>query len=57
MGHRFWVPLQWVCVLCVFVCVCVCVCGWRWLGLADGVGVCVAGVCCGMSLATPGGGS
>ena len=46
--------------VCVGVCVCACVVcgGWfPWLGLAAGVGVGVAGVCCGWSLATPGGGS
>ena len=52
----------WVCLPCVLVCVCVCACvvcgGWfPRLGPAAGVGVGVAGVCCGWSLATPGGGS
>ena len=52
----------WVCLLCVLVCVCVCgcvVCGGLFprLGLAAGVGLDVAGACCGWSLATPGGGS
>ena len=51
---------------CVCVCVCACVVYWLFvvagpcsprLGLAAGVGVGVAGVCCGWSLATPGGGS
>ena len=51
---------------CVCVCVCACVVCWRsvvagpcfpWLGLAGGAGVGVADVCCGWSLATPGGGS
>ena len=59
-----------VCALCVCggclgvavsaVCVGTCVAcgGWfPWLGLAAGVGVGVAGVCCGWFLATPGGGS
>ena len=52
----------WVCPPCVLVCVRVCAsvaCG-GWfprLGLAAGVGVGAAGVCCGWSLATPGGGS
>ena len=44
----------------VGVCVCACVVCGGWfprLGLAAGVGVGVAGVCCGSSLATPGGGS
>ena len=50
------------CVFCVCWCLCVCacsVCGGciPWLGLAAGVGVGVAGVCRGSSLATPGGGS
>ena len=43
---------------CPCVCVCACVvCGgcFPWLGLAGGVGVGLAGVCCGWSLATPGG--
>ena len=48
--------------VCVGVCVCVCACvvcgGWfPWLGLAAGLGVGVAGVYRGWSLATPGGGS
>ena len=51
---------------CVCVCVGACVvCWWSmvagpcfpWLGLAAVVGGGVAGVCCGWSLATPGGGS
>ena len=59
-----------VCTLCVcgggvgvgvssvFVGACVVCGGWfPWLGLAAGVGVGVAGVCCGWSLATPGVGS
>ena len=54
-----------VCLPRVLVCVCVCVCVVCWwsviacprfprLGLAAGVRVRVAGVCCGWSLATPG---
>ena len=55
-----------LCLPRVFVCACVCVVCW-WsvvvcprfprLGLAAGVGVGAAGVCCGWSLATPGEGS
>ena len=47
------------CVLRVCWCLCVhvWVCGPGRLGLADGVGVGVVGVCPGWSLATPGGGS
>ena len=52
----------WEFLPCVLVCVCVCACvvcgGWfPRLGLAARVGVDVAGVCCGCSLATTGGGS
>ena len=55
----FVVAWVWVCLPCVLVCVCVCVwvCGWGLLGLADGVGMGVVGVCRGWSLAAPGGGS
>ena len=44
----------------VAVCVCACVVCGGWLpqlGLAAGISVGVGGVCCGWSLATPGGGS
>ena len=51
----------WACLPRAFVCVCVCVCVWCVGGARCGavwcVGGGVAGVCCGWSLATPGGGS
>ena len=63
VGHGAGVGVSSVCV-----CLCVCACVVRWqsviagpcyhrLGLAAGVGVGVAGVCCGCSLAISGGGS
>ena len=51
----------WAGLPCVFVCMCVCVRVWCVGGVRCGavccVGGAVAGVCCGWSLATPGGGS